>query len=212
MNPIDKIALIFRSPLAFYKKVTKEGLMEPFVFFVVLFAVYQFVFSILEVLFSINTTTDGIVVVAIGAVIGYVLALIIAGVGPWFSAGITHLGVLLFKGKGDYTDTFKITTYSSIINFAYLIPVQLANLFLLRDPTNIPYIITGAVISVPIAIAGIVHVVYAQIQGFKLYHNMSTGKALVSILVIPIGIGLIIFAGFMLLFAAMMIPMMAVMR
>jgi len=128
MNIIDKIVNILTRPFEFFKGLKKEkGIKEAFIYFAVLsllFTVLATIFGLLMQTFTTNVVSKlfGFAVpkeelstgwIAFWAVIGYFVGLGLSFV--W--AGLLHVWILIFGGKGDYTKTYQLSVYAQTPKF-----------------------------------------------------------------------------------------------
>jgi hypothetical protein len=119
MNLIEKIKKVILSPSEFFEKIkTEKGISKAFKYLALLslvnlvIGVVSFTFSITFISPLGNLSTFLPLVATLGIVIPvviYICSLILSFV----VSGFIHLFVKLFKGKGDYSDTYKALIYAS---------------------------------------------------------------------------------------------------
>jgi hypothetical protein len=110
-----------------------------------------------------------------------VLALVTILLGPFISSALTHIGVKIFGGS-DYKKTF----YASAHALAIYAPYALAQAVLIGIMilTETGFLIITALVSV-ISLFGAIHLIMTEVYGLKVLQGLSTGKAIVSSVVIP---------------------------
>ena len=110
-------SLIF-NPNLFFKSVTKENKYFPIIlrFGVVFICLWLIVYLVTISEFPRFWTFIFIVFIPIFIMAAIILALAI----PFIMSGISHFGILIVGGKGGFFNTFKPTTYASIIGLVYL--------------------------------------------------------------------------------------------
>jgi hypothetical protein len=195
-NSFDKLRKLFFSPKAFFEGVAWEtDYLAPLLYFVIIMVIAQFI----NVLLSIPSTLQqplGVIAVifsffgiAVGAAIGFVV--------PFISAGINHLGVLMFGGRKGYYNTFKPTTYAMVIGVVYGLILGIANFILsivqpFNPASSIPTsfsdfisIIPGSYIAVNVLIylASMIHTICAEVIGISRFQEMSKAKAFFAVIV-----------------------------
>jgi hypothetical protein len=119
MNLIEKIKKVILSPSEFFEKIkTEKGISKAFKYLALLslvnlvIGVVSFTFSITFISPLGNLSTFLPLLAALGIVIPvviYICSLILSFV----VSGFIHLFVKLFKGKGDYSDTYKALIYAN---------------------------------------------------------------------------------------------------
>src|SRR3989338_3091577 len=163
----EKIGLLFSQPINFFKEVSKEGISNAFLLYLIVALITQVVsalisFSILGSMgmlglgMGMNPFYTGVMGVMLPFMLIFGLILGVAFTFVW--AGIVHLFAMIFQAKGSYTETYKATTYSAVPALIIII---------------IPYIF----------ILGIIYGIILSIFGIKELHKMSTGKAVATVLI-----------------------------
>ena len=116
---------------------------------------------------------------------------------PFIFSGITHLGVLIFGGKNGFFKTFKPATYAIIIGSIYGILISVVSYFLhlinpivsitvdqLPSSRDMP-LINSYVLSL-IGLISLIHILYTEVGGVSKFQGMTKGKALLSVILIPL--------------------------
>jgi hypothetical protein len=196
MKELEKIKKIFFSPNEFFRSVEKESQYGKILFFVALAYIAAQLFSYLAnsifvLRYSFNIFT------IIEQIFGFMFQIGFAFAIPFISAGITHLGVMIVKGKQGFFNTFKPVAYAGVVSSIYIVISSIAlSVHDLIYPTdwhfiaenlslnNIPwgYMILAGVIG----IASLIHTVYVEVVGISRFQKLSVGKSLLATLIIPI--------------------------
>ncbi len=182
MKFFDKIKKVITEPTKFFNAIKKEKDIGPaFLYYVVFLAISSvFMIPYLWRVFS-QVSAEGIPF-SLGTMIPsmVVMQFVFGIIMLFIMYGIIHLLVKLVKGKGDFSDTFKAMIYGATPNFIispliliYMGIVGVENIFLL-----IPVYL--------ISIAVFIWVLVIQIKGIKILHKISTWRAVLAILILPI--------------------------
>ena len=182
MNPFAAYIELLTKPKTFYKKYKdqpKKVLLLNYAIMSVLFLI-----ALLGVLFAERLSaielTFTIIILLIMFAIGVPLLVGISGL-------IYHIGVLIFGGRG-------ISKSITIFGASLLIglPYGLINLFF-----EIAFgELIGLLLSIPVSVIALIHVIYAEVQGIQVHYKFPTGKAiLISLFPLIIGaiLGIILF-------------------
>ncbi len=189
MDIIGMIRSFFSSPKNFFSAVNKdEGYKKPWLYFMIIMSAYYalaLVFSIPSLMISMKTTGAG----PVGAVLGIIIMLFIfifslaLGAGLIFvSAGILHLFLLIVGAKKGYLQTFKLVCYAST-------PIIIIAPFIILN--IIPFI--GFMMYMFLAFALMIYVMVIEVIAAKVLHGLSTARAVVGVVVLPLVLVLIIF-------------------
>ncbi|MBW2993296.1 YIP1 family protein [Candidatus Woesearchaeota archaeon] len=193
MKFFDKIKKVITQPTNFFKAIKKEKGIGPAFIYYVVFLVISSVFMIpylwrvlsqasAEVTsgqgipFSLGTMIPSMVVMQF--VFGIIMLFIVYG--------IVHLLVKLVKGKGDFSDTLKAMVYGATPNFLFS-PLLLIYLGIVG--------ITNMALVIPVYFVGFAVFIWClviQVKGIKILHNLSTWRAVLAIIILPIILILII--------------------
>ncbi|MEK6891111.1 MAG: YIP1 family protein [Nanoarchaeota archaeon] len=192
--------LFFKSD-SFLDKISTEIRYQVFMKDYTLIYLLYFIISLLAgIAFQIPTIQE--------ILMGFIITVVSAVIVPFAVAGIIHLGVLAFKGKGMFIDTYKLgvyaltilTVYSMImvilqLIFWFIFPYDMGILGQLRntqDPDLIASLATaflsqpGAKVSIAIYllinIVSIIHGFIFFTKGINKFHNIKRGKAVLAIL------------------------------
>ena len=200
MNVVDKLRLIFVDPELFFKKVQKDRYWDALKTLLAIYAVLGlFIAAFGGWAFALDPEMQQL---GMGPIVGLIFGLVLYGgmlfgvlIQPWIAAAIAHIGAWLFDGKGDYEDTFRVMTYAMIIGTVYAIPIQMFQIVMnagLKE--NIVVGMIGLALVMIGSLGSLVHTVYVQVVGYRRYHHLGSGKSFVSVFVIPLVIGMLLFA------------------
>ena len=206
MDAIEKIRMIFFEPSVFFRSVKNEKRYLPILMY---FAVAYILSSFVSLIFELRDIKSG----ALGQFAGLIFVLvalfmlffvvIIAFAAPFIGAGISHLGIMIVGGAGKFFDTFKASTYASVLSPLYAIILGIIGYF---NPFNLNAPIWAdlwnfySFLWIAVAIASTVHIFYIECVGLSMYHKISKIRALAAILIIPIAM-LVILGIFILIIA-----------
>jgi hypothetical protein len=213
---LDKYKLLLMKPVVFYKKVAKE---KEYMSIALFIAAFAFIGELVEFIMWLPQLMGGTFA---GAELWFTLGASVAGViaSPlivvlvsFISAALVHLGVMYFKGKGDYFITWKVVAYASVISVIYgifssviLLVLEFLNPYpeqslLAAEPTMGVWWIAMIGFSLFVSAVIMIHVVYTETIGISQYHKLSNVQAFVAVVaplvVIILGLMLIgsLFAG-----------------
>ena len=155
---LEKIKLLFSKPKNFFEIIRENNIGQSIILFLIVSAIISALSFGISMLFSGIFMYSALSMIGIGLSGGFYLIALVIGFGLSFIfAGISHLLVKLFKGTGNYLDTYNVVIYSVI-----------------------PAIILGLV-----PLLGFLSFIYSIVLmtfGFSAYHNISKGKAVASAL------------------------------
>ncbi len=204
VDQIQKLKTLFLSPSSFFQTVVKESKYSPILFyFVIIYIIGEVIRLIAGIPITLKVPDRALsIFMSIGGLIfsvGFAFAI------PFIGAGINHLGVMIVGGKNKFFNTFKPSTYAMVISVVY--GVAAAVLYLILDFINpidyaaleagtmtwqnIPFF--NIVVMIIIAVVSFIHVLYAEVVGISKFQNMSKGKALLAVLIIPLILFVVIF-------------------
>ena len=189
----DKLKFLLTDANGFFKSVQKEkDYWNILKFYVLLVALVQIV-SFLIYIPSYLKQSNLLGIMGFGFIINIAASLIF----PFIFSAVFYLGVLLFKGEEGYFNMFKVSTYSMAVLSAYgfvssiiigiiswFIPPDFSSI--LQGGNSLVYSLPVTIISGVIGFVGVIHFVYTLVNGMVFYQRLSPGKALASIIVIPI--------------------------
>ncbi len=178
---LDRFKYLFSSPSKFFEKIQGEGIQNSLLTYVITLVFAQ-VTGVLQSLFFFgyysrfnplnlygnmlgypsNTSIYSLITVPIGITITLVALFIYTGV--------TIILVKVFKGKGGYTESFKVVAYS-------LTPYNIISI--------VPFV--GGL--------SLFYSLFLMVLGVRKLHNLSTGKA-VAVVLLPIFALLALFVAF----------------
>ncbi|MBU2640078.1 MAG: YIP1 family protein [Nanoarchaeota archaeon] len=200
MHPyLEKYKLLFLNSNGFFKNVQKESEYWDVLKFYVIFTIVSQVISILLNLPTLMKESLFISAMIFSLVGSVVFAFAV----PFVSSGIVHLGVLVFKGKKGYFNTFKPITYAMTIGAAYNILSSLINgVYGWFNPLSIESLTSGlaqleqnvaiVIVSGIIGIVSLIHILRTEILGIGFYQGLTKAKALLSVVLVPLVLFIII--------------------
>jgi hypothetical protein len=169
MDFFEKIARLLKTPTKYFSTVKKEGLKEPVVFYLIFTAVVGLLSAASQIkTFQISAGWYPFMYVAI---------VLFGMIGAFIGAGITHLFVMLFKGKGTYIDTFKARAYGSVPSLLWAIPMVAMILVISSE--------IGVILVSILSIFPAIYSIYLEVVGLSILHKISKGKAFGAI-ILPI--------------------------
>jgi len=203
---LSKISAIMFKPTEFFNSVEKQtSYWEVLKFYVLVGVVVSLVTSIISVVVSFSAN------VALSYGLLFILTVVGLFIIPFILTVIYHLGILILGGKQGFYNTFKPATYVMVIGIVYNIVTWLVGVILtLTTSLAIDDILEmskgGAVefaampgpmqiMSIIASIVGLVsliHTLIVLVKGVKKFQNMSTGRALIGIILIPIVLGIVV--------------------
>ncbi|MBW3015575.1 YIP1 family protein [Candidatus Woesearchaeota archaeon] len=200
---VEKLKHLFFNTKTFFNTVTGEREYMPILlFFVVVYAISQ----LIEVISSIPVIVQTSYGQPLMGIFSFFITLFAALFGvalafatPWISAGINHLGVMIFGGKQGFFNTFKPSTYAMMIGMIYnaiaAVILFFVNMFYpmplqVETFAEIPFVTIG--IAIVIGIIAFIHTLYAEVIGIAKFQRMSKGRALMAVLILPIMIVLVV--------------------
>lgn len=190
MDPIEKLRMIFLEPASFFRQVKNEKKYLPILLY--FFAAY-ILSSLVSFIINFGDFKPDMVKTApfIPIMVFFMIlfVLIIAFAAPFIGAGISHLGVIIVGGAGKFFDTFKASTYASVLSPFYAIILEVIGYFSpfnINNPAWPDFFNAYTLLWVIIAIISAVHIFYVECTGLSQYHKISKIRSLVAILFIPI--------------------------
>lgn len=202
---MKKLNSLFFHPKRFFSEVEKEKSYSDILFFYVEIAIFSIIlesiFSIILLALKGNLSASNLLDLIISFIIGLGMAFAIT----FIISFIVHLGVLIFRGKQGYFNTYKPVAYSLAIGVIYgiisIIILGMLGLVIpieeITDPAQI-YVSKGFIISMitygVIMLISIIHVLYAQVISLSKFQKISRLRAFSSIILIPLIILIILAA------------------
>lgn len=203
-----KLKKLFFHPKSFFSEVEKEKSYSPAMFFYVKLSliaiILELVLTLAIMLIQQSATLIGIVNVIISSIINIGFAFVI----PFVAAAIVYLGVLIFRGKQGFFNTYKPITYALAVGIIYNIIVIIVSaitaivnssyaesLATITSPEML-WQNTGFVISMIIygivMLISLIHMIYTATTGLSKFQKISKLKSFFSIIIIPLAIIIVI--------------------
>jgi hypothetical protein len=213
----EKIKTLYFKPTLFFQKVAGESKYFPILIYFVIISAIAYVINWALSVIQASSTPGASAEVILGAVFG--LWFVVFSVGfsfavPFVNAGVVHLGVLMYRGRKSYFNTFKPEAYAMVVGMIYGMIFYVANFILwLVAPFEITestvQSLTGILNSIPVSyyvvyillfIISLVHTLYIEVIGVAKFQEMNKGRSLLAILTPRIILLLLIVIPLILLF------------
>lgn len=212
-HPIKKYQTLLTEAKTFFI-AEKEKEYQPIVIFVFLAVlvgqILEFV-AWVPSLGSLPAPVEGeFVNIALG-VFGILLSPVITIIGTFIVAGAIHLAVLYYKKGTPYFQTWKVVAYAALIPIIYNIfttilttiaeslnPWPEQSIFS-QIPLLGPYYMVLIGVLIITGILALIHTIYTEIVGIRIYHKLTTQQAAVVVLVPTILLFFLVVAFVMLL-------------
>ncbi|HJX05814.1 MAG TPA: YIP1 family protein [Candidatus Nanoarchaeia archaeon] len=216
-NYFDKLGKLFFKPSTFFKGVANEQNYFPIlIFFVIVSAIAYIINWILTVIqaFSTPEATSAAVLGVIFGFFGVAFSVGLSFAIPFVTAGIVHLGVMIYGGKKGYFNTFKPETYAMVVGMIYGIIFYIANFILwIVQPFQITEAaatsLTSILNSIPVSyyvvnilifIISLIHTLCVEVIGISKFQEMGKGRSFLAIITPRIILFLVIVIPLILLF------------
>jgi hypothetical protein len=202
------------SPMDFYKSIKNEsGFVKPWLYFAIItICIYLSSFILYIPLALSNPISTALSLFFVVILLPFTLALVFLT--PFISAGIAHLGLMIFGVRTEYINTFKPISYSVIPGAAYSIILLIISfifytVFPVMDKVHMATVTkTGAIwvflgfiiILIAVSLAQRIHVLVTEIIGIAYYHRISRWRAFFGLIIIPVIISLLMILVMFLLF------------
>ncbi len=189
----SQLFFLFTSPKEFMKSISKENEYIPIL--VKLFLL-SLVVIVIDGLSRIIITANPDILLE---VLTLIFSMMFMFVMPFVVAGMVHLGVLIFKGKQGYYNSFKPIAYGMMIGMVYGLFTGI--IFLVWNviapmpaqfPLNSPLsffsfnVVMRLIFGFIVGIISLVHTLYAETVGIALYQKMTNLRAFFSVILIPV--------------------------
>jgi hypothetical protein len=192
MNLYEKIRSIITDPHGFYNSVKADtGYSDPWLYYIIIMGVYYFVSMCVAVPLAIQSYGSEMnlfgnlglgLYIAMNIGITFLMYLF-SMAGIFIGAGIIHVLLMLVGSNKGYQETFKLVAYSST-------PLLMLAPFLILNA--VPVI--GGLILFIFMILAYIYMAYLEVVGAVILHEISTKRAVIGIIVIPLAILMIIIA------------------
>lgn len=183
MTFIDIIQAVSKKPTKFFTKVKKEKSMVPAMKFLILFIVILYLFVSVQLFFTFMndpelTFTPQLALLV--TVVTFVFGVIMGFVGMFIRAGIRFFFLWLFKGTGDYIQTFNGLVYS-YAPFLYFAP-----LYILMGIATLPGLAWLMIISIIPIIGAAIWIIWLECTAMSIVHKMSKWRAFLAMYIVPL--------------------------
>jgi len=200
MDGLTKFKGVLASPRLLYAKVRNEGYLPPWIFYVVVAAISLTVSILVQlpsiILQVINepelNNPAGVVIFLVIFCLMLALILVMQAGLVFVTAGIMHLFLMLVGAKKGYLETFKLICYSQapavfVAPFAFLQIIPIA----------------GPMLYFVLAFAAWVWSAIIQVNGAVALHQITMGRAVIALIVIPLVLLAIVVVMVVLFFTAL---------
>jgi len=177
---------VITKPTKFFNRVKKDNdYLAPWLYFFVVMVCYNIISFLVAIPRILITNEYQALGMSAGAGIalqgGFTLAAILfTSAFVFVSAGILHL-FLMIVGASGYLQTFKIVCYSASITLL-VAPLMILSIIPFAGPVLWALVLIGASIAAYVI----------QVTGAKVLHRLTTGRAVVGIVVLPLVTAIII--------------------
>jgi hypothetical protein len=189
MGFIDRTKRILSQPEKFFSSVAKDrGYASPWTHYIIVVTIYMGVYFLtaipgsvaeLQAEAEVGATLSAIILLVIFAVmLVFILALFALTV--FISAGVLHLFLMVVGARKGYIQTFKVVCYAST-------PMMLLGPFGLFD--SVP--IVGRLVITLVGLVLGIYVLVIEVVGVRVLHKISTGRAILGTVILPILLGII---------------------
>lgn len=194
-NPFKVYEQLFLDPNAFFKTVAKETDAVMIAAFVGLFLlagqILEFVAWIPTL--SIHAEAEYLPTVLF-SVMGILIHPILTLLFTLLLAGLVHLGVSYFKKGSSFFATWKVLTYATLIPIAYSVSLSIVQTILeavnpwpeqsmfVAEPSWGLFSILIFVLMFLVSLVMLIHSIYTEVVGLKIYHKLTTTQALIAII------------------------------
>jgi len=199
---------LFWHPKDFLNSVSDEKKYSKILFFYVKIAVIaivlNFIFAVVRLCLAPEVQTFSFLVSLVFTIFLAILSVGFAFATPFVASAVAHLGILVFRGRQGYFNTYKPISFSTAIGEIYQIIIVLfsvvvffifGNLALESMGSFGSFWIISAIYFVLFLIS-VFHVLYAEIIGVSKYQKISKLRAFLGIIFVPLILlilGIIIF-------------------
>ncbi len=213
-DPIKKYKLLFTKAEQFYKKIQVEKEYQNIVLYVLGLVFVGEILSFVAWLPTLGLGIETAFFAILMGFVGIILSPMLTLLATFICAGIVHLCLMLFKKGLDYFTTWKVLAYASLIPIIYNIASSIITTFaeslnpwpaqslLAEELVFGMYSITVLVFMFIIGLVSLIHVLYTEVVGLRLYHKITTAQA-VGALVLSFVVIIMLVLLFVLLFSSL---------
>jgi hypothetical protein len=183
---IQNYITLFKTPELFFKSLKKLNYKDA----LLRYALPYIILSALSIMtnLSLYSSENSFGTTTFLSLSMFVLYVGAAFIFPFFSTALTHLGVLIVKGKNGFVSTFNATTNAMINALPYLLILNIIALggVIGGDGSFLESSIYATIVVV-LSLISMVHVFITEVIGLKKLQNLTTKRAIIASL-IAIGI------------------------
>jgi len=189
----ERLGLLIFNPEKLFENINKEkSYPKPIFYFAIPYIIIAVITPILE---TISILIRGgffekalnILMMPYNIILSALAAAPFAFATPFVASVMVNLGLLIFKTKVEFIKTFRIVSYSLIINLFYVFLILFINTFFgnIFDPVGFSSLIATPII-VFLGIAAIFHTLFLIIKGISFEYKISKKRAFGAIIIVPI--------------------------
>jgi len=205
MSYLSNLKKLYFHPSHFFSSVEKDRDYSKIMFFYVKIIILSSILTLLSsaILLTIKKsfTAQGFISLIFDSVISIGLAFLV----PFVMAGIIHLGVLIFRGKQGYYNTYKPVAYSLVIVAVYsIISTVLTSILSIIYPTSqLPSMTADSTayfqtllqdsnfvlllaVAFTILVISFIHSLIVQVVGISKFQKISKLKSFLSVIIVSI--------------------------
>jgi len=196
---------LFFHPKQFFNSVEKDKDYSSIMFFYVKIIIISSIVGIISssVILGIQNTLT--VLGVIGLITNAAVSIGLSFLVPFILAGIIHLGVMVFRGKQRFYNTYKPMTYSLAIVAIYsIISTVISTILSIINPVNNlsttdpllilqnPNVIAVMAVSFTILTISLIHSLIVQVIGISKFQKISKLRAFLAIVLVMIILAIIV--------------------
>ena len=202
-SSLKKLKRLFFHPKKFFDSVENEKTYSGIMFFYVkIYSIYIAISLILSIItLLLRSSGTDILLGMVQSIMSAVFSIGVAFISPFIISAIIYLGVLIFRGKQKFFNTYKPVTYAvsiaviystiavivswvlSMINSTYIANLETMTAEQLLQ--NSGYIFTLVLYGI-IMLISIINVIYASTIGISKFQKISKLRAFLSTVLIPL--------------------------
>ncbi len=189
MSDLKTFMDILTNPTSFFEDLSKRrhDYMTPYSFYVkilVLFLVIDLILELIGIQYNVSNLQGSS---TIYITFFYLFSLVTVFISPFISAAFTHLGLMLIAKKKDFLKTFNAVVYSDVILGPYMVLLTFVSILLyLTLGTDDTGLILVGLFTLLLWFAQLGHVIALEVIALKRMYQITTGKAILSIVIVPI--------------------------
>ncbi|MFH1710947.1 MAG: YIP1 family protein [Nanoarchaeota archaeon] len=202
---LSNLKKLFFHPKQFFKSVEKDKDYSKIMFFYVKIIIISSIIGIIASAIILGIQNSLTFLGIVGLITNSIVSIGLAFLVPFVIAGIVHLGVLIFRGKQGYYNTYKPIAYSLAIVAVYSIisTIVSAILSIINPVNNLsttdpllllqnPNVIAVMAVTFTILIISLIHSLIVQVIGISKFQKISRLKAFAAIILVTLVLVIIV--------------------